>query len=142
MINDRISKLSHNQDSFNQASPLYAEALKNSGYKVSMIYTTKQLQENRKTTNRENNAQIKIKEKETLSGSTPYNEEVQINIRKAFFNLVNKHFPAHHKLHKICNKFNLKFSYTCMPNMMSIINNHNENLLHPHFNDKDLPCNC
>ena len=30
MINDRISKLSHNQDSFNQASPLYTEALKNS----------------------------------------------------------------------------------------------------------------
>ena len=38
MINDRISKLSHNQDSFHQASPLYTEALKNSGYKVSMIY--------------------------------------------------------------------------------------------------------
>ena len=38
MINDRISKLSHNQDSFNQAFPLYTEALKNSGYKASMIY--------------------------------------------------------------------------------------------------------
>ena len=29
-----------------------------------------------------------------------------------------------------------------MPNMMSIINNHNKKLLHPHTNDKDLPCNC
>ena len=38
MINDRITKLSHNQDSFNQASPLYAKALKNSVYKVSMKY--------------------------------------------------------------------------------------------------------
>ena len=38
MINDRISKLSHNQDSFDQASPLYTEALKNSGYKASMKY--------------------------------------------------------------------------------------------------------
>ena len=38
MINDRISKLSHNQDSFNQASPLYTEALKNSGYKTNMTY--------------------------------------------------------------------------------------------------------
>ena len=26
--------------------------------------------------------------------------------------------------------------------MMSIINNHNKKLLHPHTNDKDLPCNC
>ena len=38
MINDRISKLSHNQDSFNQASPLYTKALKNSGYKTNMTY--------------------------------------------------------------------------------------------------------
>ena len=38
MINDRIRKLSHDQDSFNQASPLYAKALKNSGYKVNMKY--------------------------------------------------------------------------------------------------------
>ena len=29
-----------------------------------------------------------------------------------------------------------------MPNMMSIINNHNKKLLYPHTNDKDLPCNC
>ena len=58
------------------------------------------------------------------------------------FNLINKHFPAHHKLHKICNKFNVKLSYSCMPNMMSIINNHNKKLLHPHTDDKDLPCNC
>ena len=72
----------------------------------------------------------------------PYNEEVQTNIGKAFLNLINKHFPANHKLHKICNKFNIKLSYGCMPNMMSIINNHNEKLLHPHTNDKDLSCNC
>ena len=72
----------------------------------------------------------------------PYNKEVQTNIGKAFFNLINKHFPTHHKLHKICNKFNVKLSYSCMPNMMSIINNHNKKLLHPHTNDKDLPCNC
>ena len=25
---------------------------------------------------------------------------------------------------------------------MSIINNHNKKLLHPHTNNKDLPCNC
>ena len=65
-----------------------------------------------------------------------------LRIGKAFFNLINKHFPTHHKLHKICNKFNVKLSYSCMPNMMSIINNHNKKLLHPHTNDKDLPCNC
>ena len=72
----------------------------------------------------------------------PYNEEVWTNIGKAFFYLINKHFPAHHKLHKICNKFNVKLSYGCMPNMMSIFNNHNKKLLHPHTKDIALPCNC
>ena len=72
----------------------------------------------------------------------PYYEEVQTNIRKAFFNLINKHFPAHHKLQKIYNEFNIKLSYSCMPNMTGIINNHNKKLLHPHTNNKDLPCNC
>ena len=47
MINDRITKLSHNQDSFNQASLLYVEALKNSGYKDSMKYSIQQSSFNR-----------------------------------------------------------------------------------------------
>ena len=69
MINDRISKLSHNQDSFNQASSLYTEALKNSGYKTNMTYN-KAVSAESKTTKREKNAHTKIKEKETLFGST------------------------------------------------------------------------
>ena len=94
-------------------------------------------------TNREKKCTYKNKRKINVIWFNPsYNEEVQTNIGKAFFNLINKHFPAHHKLHKICNKFNVKLSYSCMPNMMSIINNHNKKLLHPHTNDKDLPCNC
>ena len=59
----------NDQDSFNRASPLYTEALKNSGYKTNMTYK-KQFQQNQITTNREKNAHTKIEEKETLFGST------------------------------------------------------------------------
>ena len=60
MINNRITKLSHNQDSFNQASPLYIQALKNNGYKVSMIYN-KAASVELKNNKQRKNAQIKIK---------------------------------------------------------------------------------
>ena len=68
MINNRISKSSHNQDSFKQTSPLYTEALKNSGYKASMIYKAVSVES--KNDKQRKNAHIKIKEKETLSNLT------------------------------------------------------------------------
>ena len=142
MINDRISKLSHNQESFNQASPLYTEALKNSGYRTNMTYNKAVSAESKNDKQRKKCTYKNKRKRNVIWFNPPYNEEVQTNIGKTFFNLINKHFLTHHKLHKICNKFNVKLSYSCMPNMMSIINNHNRNLLHPHTNDKDLPCNC
>ena len=92
MINDRITKLSHDQDSFNQASPLYAEALKNSGYKVNMKYNKPASVESENNKQRNN----------VIWFNPPYKKEVQIDIGKALFNLINKHFPAHHTL-KIIN---------------------------------------
>ena len=139
MINDRITKLSHNQDSFNQASPLYTEALKNSSYKLSMMYNKAASVQLKKDEQRKKCINKRYRKRNVIWFNPPYNEKVQTNIGKAFFNLISKHSPAHHKLHKICNKFNVKLSYSCMSNMMSIINNHNKKLLHPHTNDKDLP---
>ena len=62
MINDSISKLSDNQDSFNQTSPLYTEALKNSGYKTNLMYN-KAVSVESKNDEQRKNAHIKIKEK-------------------------------------------------------------------------------
>ena len=129
MINNRITKLSHNQDSFNQASPLYAKAPKNSGYKVIMKYNKATSIESKN--DKQRNKCINKRKRNVIWFNPPCNEEVQTNIGKAFLNLINKDFPAHHKLHKICNKFNIKLSYSCMPNMISIINNHNKNSCTP-----------
>ena len=89
---------------------------------------------------RETNAKIILKKKKVVWFNPPYNKEVQTNIGKAFFNLNT--FPHTTNSTKICNKFNVKLSFSCMPNMMSIINNHNKKLVHLHTNDKNLPCNC
>ena len=50
---------------------------------------------------------------------------VSTNIGRNFLNLIDKHFPSHHKLHKIFNRNTVKVSYSCMRNVKSIITKHN-----------------
>ena len=59
----------------------------------------------------------------------PYSANIKTNIGKTFLNLIKKHFPKTHKLHKIFHKNTVKISYSCMSNILSIISGHNKNLL-------------
>ena len=54
---------------------------------------------------------------------------VSTNIGKIFFNLINKHFGPSHLYHKIFNKNTIKISYSCMPNMQTLINKRNQIIL-------------
>ena len=56
----------------------------------------------------------------------PYSDHIKTNIGKEFLKLVTIHFPHYHRLHRICNKNNIKVSYSCMPNMAAIISKHNK----------------
>ena len=51
--------------------------------------------------------------------------QVTTNVGKSFLNLLEKHFPKHHKLHKIINRNCVKVSYSCLPNMSSYISSYN-----------------
>ena len=87
MINNRITKLSHDQNSFNQTSPLYIEALKNSGFTVNIKYNEPASVE-LKNNKQRNKCKNKSKRKRNIIWfNLPYNKEVQTNIQKAFFNL-------------------------------------------------------
>ena len=134
MINTRIANLSCDQSSFDHAAPDYVEALSNSGYHAKFNYESKNTPG---THNKSTKRRRKI-----LWFNPPYNEEVKTNVGKVFFSLMDKHFPPHHKLFKICNKLNVKLSYSCMPNMASIINKHNRKILNNNDNFKPPPCNC
>ena len=63
----------------------------------------------------------------------PFSKSVATKIDKTFLRLIDKHFPPHHKLHKLFNRNNVKISYSCMPNVKSIINKHN---------NSERTCNC
>ena len=56
--------------------------------------------------------------------------------------LISKHFPKQHKYYKIFNKNTIKLSYSCMPNMSSIITKHNKKFLNKKVETEERKCNC
>ena len=62
-------------------------------------------------------------------------------IGREFLRLVDKCFPAGHKLRKILNRNTLKLSYSCMPNVQQIINGHNQTG-HNQHGQAERACNC
>ena len=59
----------------------------------------------------------------------PSSKNVKTNIARSFLHLVDTHFPAGHKLHKIFNRNTVKVSYSCMNNVRSIITSHNTRII-------------
>ena len=55
--------------------------------------------------------------------------------------MIKKHFPKDHKLHKIFNTNTIKLSYSCMPNMSSVIKQHNQKVLSSSQTNKIGQCN-
>ena len=130
-IQNRLSNLSANEEIFKEAIPHYQAALGRSGYQHQLTYTPK-------ATDRPRSRKRKI-----IWFNPPYNNNVSTNIGRHFLNLVKKHFPRNHKFYKLFNKNNVKVSYSCMPNIKSLINSHNKGLLTPQPNhDPERLCNC
>ena len=132
MIQNRISALSSNETIFNEAKHAYEKALKESGYKNhQLIYQA-------------SNKKVNKRKRHIIWYNPPYNSSTTTNIGKQFLNLLDKHFPPNHRLHKIINRSNTKLSYSCSNNMKTIINNHNKHILslNDDREDKKQNCNC
>ena len=73
---------------------------------------------------------------------------MKTNLGRKFLNIIDRCFPNlnGHPLHKIFNKHTLKLSYSCMPNMKSIISSHNKALLSDYHRSQtqtdEKECNC
>jgi hypothetical protein len=74
----------------------------------------------------------------------PYNQSVTTNVASSFLKLVDKHFPRHHRYHKLFNRNNVKCSYSCMSSIGSIIRSHNAKVLSSTTNPTtpQRTCNC
>ena len=91
-----------------------------------------------------NNNNKKKRKRNIIWFNPPFSENVATNIGKKIFSLLFKHFPPNNRYHKIFKKQNVKLSYSCMPNMGSIIAQHNKQVLNrlSSADTETPPCNC
>ena len=128
-IEKRFSKLSSNEEIFNQSAQYYEEKLASSGYKTKLKYQPPNVNKNKR--NRKRNI---------IWFNPPYSKNVSTKIGKYFLNLVDKHFPRHHTLHKIFNRNTLKISYCTTKNIKSVINAHNFKILNENELKVEIQC--
>ena len=67
-------------------------------------------------------------------------KNVTTKVGKFFLSLIDKHFPPHHN--KLFNGNNVKISYSCLPNIKSIVNAHNRKTLYLSPIISRRTCNC
>ena len=117
-INKRLSSLSSDKASFDQAAPPYQKALDESEYHYILQYEPAKASKRKKR--QRNNIHW---------NNPPFSKDTSTSIGHNFLALVDKHFPKDHKLRKIFNRNTIKISYGCMNNTKQIIGNHNKRIL-------------
>ena len=135
-INTRLSEISSDKDAFNEAAPLYQEALRMSGYAYNLKFNPAPQRPPNQDRRRRN----------IIWFNPPFNRNVLTHIGRAFINLVDKCFATGHKLRKIFNRNTVKLSYSCTPSMKQLIDGHNKTILkkdNQPVQDKNVKtCNC
>ena len=137
MIEKRLSGLSKSSDEFHAHKNDYEAALRQSGLPHDLKY------------DRPAHATSKRRRRRAcIYYNPPFCQSVKTNIGKEFLKLIEKHFYKTHAYRKIFNRSTVKISYSCMPNMKSMINGHNKKILtkshdYPDKTDQDRrKCNC
>lgn len=123
-INQRLSNLSSDSEIFRESATPYQKALEESGYKYKLQYEP--------STRNNSDAEKRPKRKRNITWfNPPFDLRVKTNIGKEFFKILKTAFPPSNKLNKIFTTNTIKMSYSCMPNVRSIINNHNQQTMKP-----------
>ena len=134
-IAKRMSDLSSSENIFHDATHVYKEALRKSGFTCDLVYTPKQTDHNN------NNNENKKRRRKIVWFNPPFSKSVKSIIGKTYLNLIKMYFPETNKLHKIFNKNTVKVSYSCMSNMSSILSSHDLNVINP-YKAQTYGCNC
>ena len=158
MVSTRLSMLSSNQEIFCGEAPPYQAALDAAGYKDQLQFLPSKPHPQgpvshpaHSTVDTDNSSSSnpsaiprqsrRPRTRNIIWFHPPWNDEVSTNLGQAFLRLLERHFPKSSPLHKLFNKNNVKISYSCLPNMASIISRHNKKIL---TQSSNVPagCNC
>ena len=104
-INKRLSEISSDKECFDNAKPIYQEALNKSGYRYNLSFNATLNQSPRPPRNRKQNI---------TWFNPPNSKNMETNVGKCFLSLIDMHFPKSNPLHKIFNRNTLKLSYSCI----------------------------
>ena len=80
--------------------------------------------------------------RKTIWFNPPYSVKVKAVIGRIFLRLIDNHFPQHHKYRKLFNRNIIKTSYSCMPNMASVIRSQYTSLLKGPVPTDVKECSC
>ena len=126
-ISKRLRNMSCNKNVFDRNVGIYQAALKNNGFDGKITYNDQS--EQAYNVNIEEANQATKRKRAVIWHNPPYSVNVKTDIGKTFFKLLQKHFPPTHPMYTIFNKNKIKISYSCFPNMGSIISSHNKYIL-------------
>ncbi len=135
-VNTRINSLSCDRETFDNAAPLYNDALRRSNFETMLTY------EEPSTNSTRRNRQRKV-----IWYNPPYSRNVETNIQRNFLQLIDKHFPPNNRLNTLFNRHTVRVSYSCTENMKSFVDRHNKTVLkhhnHPQTQQNSIDtCNC
>ena len=116
-VNRRLSSISSSKEVFDQSAPLYQAELSRAGYSHKLEYHPPEERNKRKRV------------RKILWFNPPYNANLRTNVGRKFLNLIDKHFPRGSPLYSLINRYKVKLSYRCMPNMGDLISTHNNKIL-------------
>ena len=134
-INKRLSEISCDKESFDAFKADYEQALANSSLQSKLTYEPpNQPTEQRPAT--------KARKRNVIWFTPPYSAALKTNLGKEFLRLLDKNFPRNNHLHKIMNRKTIKMSYSCTPNMSTIISAHNKKILSTKEETNKARCNC
>lgn len=114
-INRRLSEISSDEQVFNQAAPVYQNALRKSGYNYELKYQPS-VQGNRH----------RCRHRKVTWYNPPFDLTVKTDIGRAFLKILKESFGENNPLKNIFNKNTVKLSYSCMPNFKNILDGHNK----------------
>ena len=124
--NDRLCRNSSNAEIFHASKIKYGTALRNSGFK-NFDFKYNLVHKNNNKRSRQRNI---------ILFNSLFCQAVSTNIAKRFLDILQKHLPQNNQLHKIFN-----ISYSCTPNVGSIVKSHNKKLTNAE-NKQTKHCNC
>ena len=133
-VNDRLSKLSSNGVVFDEATPVYQEALNKSGYNFQLSFNPPQTTPPRRGK--------KCRTKEVTWFNPPWNDAVKTNVGKRFLRILDTSFTNDNPLKKLLKRSTVKIGYKCMPNMGTLVSSHNNKLLRQDTIQPAQGCNC